>query len=151
MADKPDVNVSDVLMKVLETPAVKAAFEKELIALMRDGMGATLVGAYEGDDPTAKPVNLAQMQRTPQLPRYTSIKKVWAAKIINVEVWRDPVRNGLAGSLVVRWDKETATIAVSDAYLNKHKPKIGGYYVRYEDGYESWSPAEAFEAGYVRD
>ena len=27
---------------------------------------------------------------------------------------------------------------------------IGGYYVRYEDGYESWSPAEAFEAGYTR-
>lgn len=27
---------------------------------------------------------------------------------------------------------------------------VGGYYVRYEDGYESWSPAKAFEDGYTR-
>lgn len=26
----------------------------------------------------------------------------------------------------------------------------GGYYVRYEDGYESFSPAGAFESGYTR-
>lgn len=25
----------------------------------------------------------------------------------------------------------------------------GGYFVRYEDGYQSWSPAEAFENGYT--
>ena len=30
-----------------------------------------------------------------------------------------------------------------------HSP-VGGYYVRYEDGYESWSPAGAFESGYKR-
>lgn len=30
------------------------------------------------------------------------------------------------------------------------KELSGGYYVRYQDGYESWSPAEAFETGYVR-
>ena len=24
-----------------------------------------------------------------------------------------------------------------------------GYYVRYQDGYESWSPAQAFESGYT--
>lgn len=29
------------------------------------------------------------------------------------------------------------------------KGKVGGYYVVYEDGYESWSPAEAFEKGYT--
>ena len=27
--------------------------------------------------------------------------------------------------------------------------EAGGYYVRYPDGYESWSPAEAFEEGYT--
>lgn len=27
---------------------------------------------------------------------------------------------------------------------------IGGYLVQYEDGYLSWSPAAAFEAGYTR-
>jgi hypothetical protein len=29
-----------------------------------------------------------------------------------------------------------------------HHP-FGGYYVRYADGYESWSPAETFESGYT--
>ena len=28
--------------------------------------------------------------------------------------------------------------------------KVGGYYVVYEDGYKSFSPAEAFESGYKR-
>lgn len=27
---------------------------------------------------------------------------------------------------------------------------VGGYYVRYEDVFESWSPAKAFEEGYTR-
>jgi hypothetical protein len=31
----------------------------------------------------------------------------------------------------------------------KFDPKVGGYYVVYEDGYASYSPAEAFEAGYT--
>jgi hypothetical protein len=39
-------------------------------------------------------------------------------------------------------------VIVNDAYVRKHNPQVGGYYTRYEDGYESWSPAEAFEAGY---
>lgn len=36
------------------------------------------------------------------------------------------------------------------AYVQKHAPKAGGYFVAYEDGYKSWSPAEAFESGYTR-
>jgi len=40
-------------------------------------------------------------------------------------------------------------IAPADGYFHKHEPQCGGYYVRYEDGYESYSPPEAFEAGYT--
>jgi len=40
-------------------------------------------------------------------------------------------------------------INVSAAYIDKHDPAMGGYYVRYPDGYESWSPSEAFEGGYT--
>ena len=36
-------------------------------------------------------------------------------------------------------------------YMTKHAPQVGGYYVLYEDGYASFSPAQPFEAGYVRD
>lgn len=39
-------------------------------------------------------------------------------------------------------------MGVSAEYMAKHKPVPGGYYVRYADGYESYSPAKAFEEGY---
>lgn len=39
-------------------------------------------------------------------------------------------------------------IVVSNAYFNHFTPEIGGYYIRYKDGYESYSPAKAFEEGY---
>lgn len=32
----------------------------------------------------------------------------------------------------------------------RHRPLVGGYFVEYEDGYTSFSPAEAFEKGYTR-
>ena len=32
----------------------------------------------------------------------------------------------------------------------KHDPQAGGYYVVYADGYQSFSPAQAFEEGYTR-
>ena len=39
---------------------------------------------------------------------------------------------------------------VSKEYMDKHNPQVGGYYVVYQDGYKSFSPAEAFEDGYTR-
>lgn len=40
-------------------------------------------------------------------------------------------------------------IGVSREFVEKHKPEVGGYFVIYEDGYRSHSPAAAFEAGYT--
>lgn len=40
-------------------------------------------------------------------------------------------------------------VVVDGAYVDKHKPQAGGYFVQYHDGYRSWSPAEAFEDGYT--
>ena len=45
-------------------------------------------------------------------------------------------------------DRDPERVQVTHAYLSRHMPRIGGYFVRYDDGYESWSPADAFEAGY---
>jgi hypothetical protein len=39
---------------------------------------------------------------------------------------------------------------VDQAYMDKHKPEVGGYFVQYDDGYKSFSPAKAFEEGYTR-
>ena len=43
----------------------------------------------------------------------------------------------------------TRAVAVSIDWIERHKPQVGGYYVRYEDGYTSYSPAKAFEEGYT--
>lgn len=43
-----------------------------------------------------------------------------------------------------------APFTVDAAYVRKHQPQVGGYYVVYEDGYKSFSPAAAFEGGYTR-
>lgn len=40
-------------------------------------------------------------------------------------------------------------IAVSMEFIERHKPKPGDYFVEYEDGYTSISPASAFESGYA--
>lgn len=42
-------------------------------------------------------------------------------------------------------------VVVSEDVFRRFEGKpADGYYVKYEDGYESYSPAEAFEAGYTR-
>lgn len=45
-------------------------------------------------------------------------------------------------------DSNFASRDVGQAYIDKHTLRIGGYYIIYEDGYESFSPTEAFEEGY---
>ena len=47
-------------------------------------------------------------------------------------------------------DPGYAPFSIDAAYLRKHNPQAGGYYVVYADGYKSFSPAEAFEDGYTR-
>ena len=77
------------------------------------------------------------------LPKYRSHKIVEAIKIGNVILQtNNPV-------VLVPLDIKYDNIIVSLEYYNKHVPYIGGYYVRYPDGYESFSPAEAFESGYT--
>ncbi len=45
---------------------------------------------------------------------------------------------------------ESTTGFEKDAsWFAKHNPQVGGYFVEYEDGYHSYSPAEAFETGYT--
>ena len=37
---------------------------------------------------------------------------------------------------------------VNKSFMDKNQPQEGGYYVKYKGGYESYSPAKAFEEGY---
>jgi len=43
-----------------------------------------------------------------------------------------------------------APFAISSEWADKHTPAAGGYFVVYDDGYQSYSPAKAFEEGYTR-
>jgi|GEM_PF-687979 len=77
------------------------------------------------------------------LPRYQSHKKVWALKIKEII----PPQIGDPKTKIVPVDSSYALIGVDAEYMAKHKPQPGGYYVVYEGGYKSYSPADAFEAG----
>ena len=83
------------------------------------------------------------MQASVTLTQYQCIKKVHAAKITGIEkvVEADAIKLylGEIGGVVTK----------SREWANKHTPVIGGYYVKYDDGYASFSPAKAFESGYL--
>lgn len=94
------------------------------------------------------------------MPEYQCHKKVWALKIKEVviaplptiaeleKMLGDHVAEAVGGFIVP--EGHFAPIAVLTTWLNKHSPKAGGYLVFYRDGYQSYSPAEAFEDGYTR-
>lgn len=83
---------------------------------------------------------------TPTLPAYKCHKTVRAARIIAVDFMTP---DHLGADLTVETpDKQRHKISVSPEYVAKHQPFVGGYYAVYDDGYTSFSPAMAFEAGY---
>ena len=82
------------------------------------------------------------------LPLYNCHKQVRAARISKIEGFSDG-----DAYLQFNWEGQEGinAVHVSREYMRKHEPKWGGYYIRYKDGYESYSPAEAFEEGYSLD
>lgn len=91
--------------------------------------------------------------RTPAskpLPRYRCHKVVEAAKIYEVHVFTETLILEVSPvDMHGRPNPEISRIKVGRKWLAKHDPKAGGYFVRYEDGHTSYSPAEAFESGYT--
>jgi hypothetical protein len=79
-----------------------------------------------------------------QLPRYQSHKKVWALKIKAIAF------HYAGGATITPKDEGYTPFEVVQGYVDKHEPVPGGYWVQYDDGYQSFSPAHAFEDGYTR-
>lgn len=80
-----------------------------------------------------------------EIPRYKCHKIVHALKIKSIEV------SSRSGSLMLTPVEDGyAPFALDAEFVNKHNPQAGGYYVVYQDGYKSFSPAEAFEEGYTK-
>jgi hypothetical protein len=90
-----------------------------------------------------------------EMPRYRSHKHVWALKIASIVFDHDLAkedgnRETDGSATITPSDVGYAPFKVDSAYVRKHAPQAGGYYVVYADGYKSWSPAQAFEEGYTR-
>ena len=82
-------------------------------------------------------------------PVYRSHKVVTAHKIAAVHT-RLGMHRAVDYGEIHPAEEGYAPFRVSVAYMRKHRPEAGGYWVRYADGYESYSPAEPFEQGYTR-
>lgn len=77
-----------------------------------------------------------------QMPEYKSHKTVQALRI-------EEVRETDAGAEIHFLGSEHPCVHVDADWIHSHKPAAGGYFVRYNDGYTSYSPAKAFEEGYT--
>lgn len=84
------------------------------------------------------------MSASAEMPKYKCHKIVWALKIERISL-----DTKSAKKLMHFEDLGYAPIELPGEFYERHKPENGGYYVVYEDGYKSFSPARAFEEGYA--
>lgn len=79
------------------------------------------------------------------LPKYIGTKVVEAAKIVEIESLDHPtvrrIRARVSPTTLTCWD-------VPIEWCEKYQPKPGDYFVRYDNGHESVSPAPALEPAY---
>lgn len=80
-----------------------------------------------------------------QMPRYRCHKCVSAAKIFTVLTHID----GMLDLTMETPEGKVIKARMSADWNHKHAPDKGGYLVMYDDGYMSYSPASAFNAGYT--
>lgn len=99
-----------------------------------------------------------------ELPTYQSHKRVKGFQIGNIYAQEKGTADGTREELhyvdgilatqkteyVLTSEAGEYSVVVSDVYYKKHEPFIGGYFVRYENGYESFSPSDVFEGGYSK-
>ena len=79
-----------------------------------------------------------------QLPQWLCHKKVWAAKIESIEYPPQETTSRVLLHLEGGFE-----VSVKKGWGEALGELVGGYFVRYADGFESWSPAAAFEDGYT--
>lgn len=80
-----------------------------------------------------------------ELPTYRCHKLVKAARITAIAEIENAARSGVTATL----SDGCGEVILPESYVQKHRPYVGGYYVIYDDGYKSFSPAKAFEEGYA--
>lgn len=78
------------------------------------------------------------------MQEYQCIKRVRAEKIKAIHV--TPESESDVSILELEGGNK---LVVEAHWMFCHKPAVGGYFVRYADGYTSYSPAQPFEEGYI--
>jgi len=84
-----------------------------------------------------------------EMPRYACHKKVWALEIKAIEPDGSAPRGAAGSCIITPVEHGYAPFRVDEDYCRKHNPQVGGFYVVYDDGYESFSPRKAFLDGYT--
>ena len=80
-----------------------------------------------------------------QLPRWRCHKVVKAALILGMS----PLWTADDGRKLFTLSTDSGSVEVPQSYVDKHRPKVGGMFVEYPDGYQSFSPRDAFFEGYA--
>ena len=83
-----------------------------------------------------------------EMPKYQCNKQVWGLKIGKINYDDDATDMENSPAIITPENTDYSPFEVDAEYMNKHKPKVGGYYVLYKGGYRSFSPAKPFEDGY---
>ena len=88
-----------------------------------------------------------EQENAPQtpMPAFISHKRVWALKIAKVHVDED----GQGIALAFEGGHFGLRALTTSQLEHKPIPEAGMYFVQYEGGYFSFSPADAFEKGYT--
>lgn len=93
--------------------------------------------------PTSPENNVSHNMRA--LPQYQCFKKIWALKIAAIEIHQD------GSATIAPKEQGYKPFNVPAKFMPKHgaaRPEEGWYWIQYEDGYQSFSPAAALEDGY---
>lgn len=82
---------------------------------------------------------------TQELPLYLCHKRVRALKIADIEIFDGHI------AVITPANTSFPTFTTEQGWASRYKGSLSdpGYYVVYDDGYASWSPTDAFEAGYT--
>jgi hypothetical protein len=84
-----------------------------------------------------------------ELPKWKCHKEVKADRIVKITPgWHAAPTHAEYGD---RWVLACGLEVLATRDLTaRGTPQVGDYFVQYDDGYQSWSPAKAFEEGYTR-
>lgn len=88
------------------------------------------------------------MSEAVTMQRYKCHKEVHAVRITEVKQSAPDAPNTVGCGTWDLFSGGNTPIVVDHNWYSKYRPVAGGYYVLYEDGYTSFSPADAFESGY---